>query len=162
MRSTYAKLIAVAAGSLFFVGCDRSEPQVTSAEPGEKAPPSAGLPRTAAPADAKVYFIEPVDGATLESPLRIEFGANNVAIVAAGKDLPASGHHHLIVDADLPAANAPIPADANHIHFGDGSTSTELELAPGEHRLTLLLGDHLHIPHDPPICSDTITITVEK
>ena len=65
------------------------------------------------------------------------------------------------VDADLPDPGMPIPADENHIHFGDGSTATELTLAPGEHTLRLILGDHLHIPHDPPVTSDPITITVK-
>ena len=79
----------------------------------------------------------------------------------AGDDVPHSGHHHLIVDAGLPNLGMPIPASDNYIHFGDGSTSTELTLAPGEHTLQLLLGDHLHIPHDPPLSSARITITVK-
>jgi hypothetical protein len=65
------------------------------------------------------------------------------------------------VDAGLPDPGLPIPADENHIHFGDGSTSTELALAPGPHTLQLLLGDHLHIPHNPPVTSEIISITVK-
>jgi hypothetical protein len=72
-----------------------------------------------------------------------------------------SGHHHVLIDAELPAMDMPIPADANHVHFGDGSSTTELTLEPGEHTLQLLFADHLHIPHDPPVYSDRITITVE-
>ena len=82
-------------------------------------------------------------------------------IVKAGDNAPNSGHHHLIIDAPLPNMSLPIPADDNYIHFGDGSTATERTLAPGEHTLQLLLGDHLHVPHDPPVMSGTITITVE-
>ena len=82
-------------------------------------------------------------------------------MVAAGVNEAHSGHHHLLVDTDLPDMGLPIPADTNHIHFGDASMSTELTLEPGEHTLRLLLGDHLHIPHDPPVMSDTITITVK-
>ena len=89
------------------------------------------------------------------------YKSNGMSVVAAGVYEAHSGHHHLLVDTDPPEMGLPIPADANHIHFGDGSTSTELELAPGQHTLRLLLGDHLHIPHDPPIMSAPITITVE-
>ena len=67
----------------------------------------------------------------------------------------------MLIDTGLPVLDLPIPADANHVHFGDGSSSTRLELAPGEHTLQLLFADHLHIPHEPPVYSEPITITVE-
>jgi len=67
----------------------------------------------------------------------------------------------VLIDTDLPDLSLPIPADENHVHFGDGRTSTELTLQPGQHTLQMLLGDHMHIPHDPALMSDTITITVE-
>ncbi len=84
-----------------------------------------------------------------------------MSVAPAGVNDEHSGHHHLLVDTGLPPLNLPVPADPNHIHFGDGSTSTELTLDPGQHSLLLLLGDHLHIPHEPPVSSQTITITVE-
>ena len=121
----------------------------------------ADLPRTASVEGAKVFFITPADGATVASPVVIEFGIQGMTVVKAGDDTPGSGHHHLLVDAGLPDPGLPIPADANHIHFGDGSTSTELALAPGPHTLQLLLGDHLHIPHNPPVTSEIISITVK-
>ena len=138
-----------------------AEPAAASnaAEPAETAP--AALPRTASPEGARVYFVSPADGDTVENPVRIEFGIEGMSVVPAGDMTEHSGHHHLIVDADLPDAGMPIPADENHIHFGDGSTATELTLAPGEHTLRLILGDHLHIPHDPPVTSEPITITVK-
>ena len=121
----------------------------------------ASLPRTASEAGASVFFITPADGSTVASPVAIEFGIEGMTVVKAGDDTPGSGHHHLLVDTGLPDPGLPIPADENHIHFGDGSTSTELTLAPGTHTLQLLLGDHLHIPHDPPVTSETISITVK-
>jgi hypothetical protein len=119
------------------------------------------MPRTASPAGATVFFITPADGDTVSSPVAVEFGIDGMNIVAAGVEESHSGHHHLLVDTGLPDPGLPIPKDANHIHFGDGSTSTMLDLAAGQHSLRLLLGDHLHIPHDPPIISNPITITVE-
>jgi hypothetical protein len=56
----------------------------------------------------------------------------------------------------------PVPADAQHVHFGKGQTETTLELAPGQHTLQLLLGDGNHIPHQPPLTSDIITVTVSE
>jgi hypothetical protein len=125
----------------------------------ETAAPS--LPRTASPPGARVFFVAPADGDTVANPVRIEFGLEGMSVVAAGDNTPHSGHHHLIIDAGLPDAGMPIPANDNYIHFGDGSTATEVTLEPGQHTLQLLLGDHTHIPHDPPVVSETITITVE-
>lgn len=123
--------------------------------------PVATLPRTASPAGARVFFITPADGETVSNPVVIEFGIEGMEVVAAGINEAHSGHHHLLIDTNPPDLGLPIPADANHVHFGDASTSTELTLEAGEHTLQLLLGDHLHIPHDPPILSDTITVTVK-
>ena len=120
-----------------------------------------GMPRTESISGASVFFITPEDGATVTNPINIEFGSNGMSVVPAGVDEPHSGHHHLLIDTQLPRLDQPIPADANHIHFGDGSTSTQITLEPGEHTLLLLLGDHLHVPHDPAVTSATITITVE-
>lgn len=97
--------------------------------------PAATMPRTAAPAGATVFFVSPSDGSTVSSPLSIEFGIDGMTVVAAGVNAENSGHHHLLVDTGLPDTSMPIPADAKHIHFGDGSTSTELQLESGEHTL---------------------------
>lgn len=139
---------------------ETTAPEIATEAEAPVAEP-AGMPRTQAPEGARVFFITPQDGATVTSPVTVEFGLERMDVVPAGVDEPNSGHHHLLVDTELPPLDQPIPADPYHIHFGDGSTSTELELEPGEHTLVLLLGDHLHVPHDPPISSPTITITVE-
>lgn len=122
---------------------------------------STMLPRSAAPEGARLYFKEPMDGATVTNPVHVEFGLGGMDVVPAGTQAPMSGHHHIIIDSELPPFDLPIPADEHNIHFGDGSTSTDLQLAPGKHTLQLLLGDHLHIPHQPPVYSERITITVE-
>lgn len=138
---------------------DKPSSNTSSVTAPDSAP--ASLPRTPAPEGARVFFITPADGDTVTNPVVIKFGVDGVAVVKAGISEPASGHHHLIIDAGLPDPALPIPASDNYIHFGDASTKTERTLAPGTHTLQLLLGDHLHIPHDPPIASDVITITVE-
>lgn len=117
---------------------------------------------TPAPDGAAVYFVTPLDGQTLSSPVTVRFGLEGLGVAPAGVERKDTGHHHLLVDLDeLPTSGQPIPADERHIHFGGGQTQTTLELPPGEHTLQLLMGDHLHVPHEPPVVSDKITITVK-
>jgi len=143
--------------SLFFVSA------LAACEKQDQAPPAPAvvIERQAAATDASVFFVTPEAGATVTSPFGLEFGVTGMAIVPAGTDQAFSGHHHLLIDVDLPPEGLPIPKDANHVHFGDGSFVTEISLEPGQHTLQLVLGDHRHIPHDPPVVSEKITITVE-
>lgn len=111
--------------------------------------------------DTELYIISPTDGAQVTSPVLVQFGLRGMGVAPAGIEKPNTGHHHLLIDSpDLPALDAPIPADTNHRHFGGGQTEVTLELPPGEHTLQLLLGDQAHIPHDPPLISRQISITV--
>lgn len=122
---------------------------------------AAAVERSPAPHDARVYFIWPKDGQVIEGgKLWVRMGARNVGVAPAGVQHPNTGHHHLIVDADLPPFDVEIPADRHFLHFGAGQTEARLDLPPGEHTLRLLLGDHNHLPHDPPIYSEEITIIV--
>lgn len=120
----------------------------------------ADLPRTPSPPGVELYFISPQDGATLASPVTVRFGLKGMGIAPAGIAMENTGHHHLLIDTVLPPLDRPVPADAQHVHFGKGQTETVVTLAPGTHRLQLLLGDYLHLPHDPPVVSESITITV--
>lgn len=117
--------------------------------------------RTPAPEGAAVYIVSPADGATVSSPVTVVFGLKGMGVAPAGTEKEKTGHHHLIVDAPLPPVDEPIPADNQHIHFGGGQTEFVIELAPGSHTLQLLLGDLNHVPHNPVVASDPITITVE-
>jgi hypothetical protein len=116
---------------------------------------------TPAPKDAALYFIWPLDGATLKGPFWCRFGLRNMGVTHAGDTFPNSGHHHLFIDVNEPLdANEPIPQDKSHLHFGAGQTETRLELTPGKHTLQLVLGDAKHYPFSPPLVSRKITITV--
>ncbi|WP_298820385.1 DUF4399 domain-containing protein [uncultured Roseibium sp.] len=119
--------------------------------------------------DAKVYFVNIEDGATIKGPVKVVFGLTGMGIAPAGIEKDNTGHHHLLINR-APIGQGEdgedefvynIPADENHIHYGGGQTETVLELAPGEHTLQLVLGDLNHIPHNPPVYSDVIKITVE-
>lgn len=120
-----------------------------------------GLARTPAPANAEVYIQAPADGAEVTSPVTIRFGLRGMGVAPAGITADNTGHHHLLIDVDtLPPDNLPLPATDQVRHFGAGQTETMLELEPGVHSLQLVLGDSLHIPHQPPIVSEKVTITV--
>ncbi|HET8692777.1 MAG TPA: DUF4399 domain-containing protein [Steroidobacteraceae bacterium] len=120
-----------------------------------------GLPRTPSPKDVELYIISPRDGETVASPVTVRFGLRGMGIAPAGVAAENTGHHHLLIDTPLPPVDRPIPADEHHVHFGKGQTEASVTLGPGKHTLQLLLGDHLHIPHDPPVASKPVTITVE-
>ncbi len=113
------------------------------------------------PKDAEVYIIWPSDGTVIHGgKLWVRMGLSGAGIAPAGVDVPNTGHHHLLVDTDLPPLDQPIPADKNHLHFGGGQTEARLDLPPGRHTLQLLLGDSQHVPTNPPLYSKKITIIV--
>jgi len=130
--------------------------------PASGALADGGIPRSERPKEAALYFISPEDGATLTSPVTVRFGLREMGVAPAGVQKPSTGHHHLVIDADLPPMDLPVPKDDQHLHFGAGQTEVELELAPGRHTLQLVLGDHNHMPHDPPVVSEQITIHVKS
>jgi hypothetical protein len=120
------------------------------------------LPKTKSPEGAKAYIVSPKNGATVKSPFTVQFGLKGMGIAPAGVNNPNTGHHHLLIDlAQPPDMNAPLPVTDHIKHFGGGQTETELTLPPGKHTLQLVLGDYLHTPHDKPVVSDKITITVK-
>ena len=134
-------------GSLFCASIAYSQPAQT------------GGP-TPSPPGAKEEFVDLKDGAVIGPKATIHFGLHGMGVAPAGTKKANSGHHHLIIDADLPPFDQPIPNDENHLHFGGGQTEVELSLSPGPHTLQLLLGDADHIPHTPPVYSDKIYVTV--
>ena len=118
--------------------------------------------RTPAPAGAEVYIVAPKDGAKVKGPVTVVFGLKGMGIAPAGIKFDSTGHHHLLIDSELPAdLSQPLAANEKSVHFGKGQTETTLTLPPGKHTLQLVLGDSLHIPHEPAVVSKKITVTVE-
>jgi uncharacterized protein DUF4399 len=115
------------------------------------------------PDDAKVYIIWPSDGQVIQGgKFWLRMGLSNAGIAPAGIQKPNTGHHHVLIDADLPPMDEEIPNDKNHLHFGAGQTEARIELPPGRHTLQLLLGDENHVPHSPPLYSKKITVLVPE
>lgn len=123
---------------------------------------SVAVARTSAPTGAVVYIISPSHGEVVRSPVVVKFGLKGMGVAPAGVDKANTGHHHLLIDvAKTPSLDAPLLSDSHHKHYGGGQTETTILLIPGHHTLQLIMGDKNHIPHDPPIMSEPITITVE-
>jgi hypothetical protein len=163
----FRTLAAAAATITLLVGCSKSTEPAADAGATEPHTDHAAttaapaLPRTPAPAGARVFIVSPKDGDTVATPVKVVFGAEGVGIVPATEASTTAGHHHLLIDTDLADPAVPIPADDKHVHFGKAQTETEVALAPGTHTLQLVLGDQLHIPFDPVIASEKVTITVK-
>jgi len=134
----------------------------TAAPAGTEAKAVATAPeRTPSPASAEAYIISPLDGATVKSPVIVRFGLKGMGIAPAGVKFENTGHHHLLIDTDAPAdPGLPLPASDKIVHFGKGQSEASVMLTQGKHTLQLLLGDQNHIPHNPPVMSKKITITV--
>ncbi|MDJ0825569.1 MAG: DUF4399 domain-containing protein [Rhodobacter sp.] len=124
---------------------------------------------TMSPEGAMVYFVGLENGATVSSPVTINFGLSGMGVAPAGTEKENTGHHHLLIDRPplgegefgAEEFELALPNDDNHKHFGGGQTEITLDLAPGSHTLQLVLGDAGHVPHDPPVVSEVITITVQ-
>lgn len=122
---------------------------------------ASDLPVTPSVEGAKVTIISPKDGDTVPREFTVYFGLSGMGVAPAGTDNPTTGHHHLLIDQEeLPPAGKPMGSPP--IHYGGGQTQATLTLEPGEHTLQLIFGDKFHIPHDPPLISDKITITVTE
>ncbi|WP_026481165.1 DUF4399 domain-containing protein [Ahrensia sp. 13_GOM-1096m] len=145
MKTVYAAMIILATSATAYAGETASAPGTTQ------------------------YFVNLADGDTVEGPVKVIFGLSGMGVAPAGADIENTGHHHVLIDRPAIGTGADgaeefdmnMPAEENLRHFGKGQTEVMLELAPGEHSLQLVLGDKDHIPHNPPIFSEVITITVK-
>ena len=124
------------------------------------AAPGSAAERQPAPKDAYAYIGWPNDGEVVTQRFKVWLGLRNFGVAPSGVNRPNTGHHHLLIDTDLPPLDEPIPNDKKHIHLGAGQTETFVELPPGRHTIQLLMGDYDHVPHDPPVMSKKITVFV--
>lgn len=125
----------------------------------------APTPATPAPAAPRVFFVEPQEGATVKSPVKLGFGIENFELAAVPPgDVTAArkgmGHHHVGVDTDCLPAGTVIEKAAPWVHFGDGKDEIDMQLTPGPHKLALQIGDDQHRTIEG-LCS-TISITVSE
>ena len=109
-----------------------------------------------------IYIISPKNGDEITSPVRVIFGLKDMGVAPAGTIKKNTGHHHLLVNLnELPDLKLPLPSNENLIHFGSGQTETDIKLKKGLNTLQLILGNHMHVPHQPPLISKKIKVTVK-
>ncbi|MCM3565136.1 DUF4399 domain-containing protein [Hydrogenophaga intermedia] len=111
---------------------------------------------------AEAYFTNLKDGDRIETPYLVKFGLSGgwglAPIAQAGQG--KSGHHHLLVNRDLPLNfKEALPFNDQYIHFGKGQMETVLTLPPGEYTLRMLLADQQHLPHFVYSKPTKITVT---
>ncbi len=125
--------------------------------------PAAVAQETPSTPGAKVSFANIKNGDSVTSPFKVEFALTGMTVARAGANDPGTGHHHLLIDTTLAPGDygKPVPATAQHMHFGAAQTETTLTLPAGQHTLQLVLGDGSHFPHNPPVMSEVIAITVK-
>jgi hypothetical protein len=146
--------------ALLMILLQADAPRVALAAAPAAAAQTPAMP-AANPSNAQLYFIWPYDGTVITGgKFWVRMGLRNMGVAPKGVAMPNTGHHHLLIDTELPPLTEAIPSDRNHLHFGAGETEARVELPPGMHTLQLLLGDMNHVPHKPPVMSKKITITV--
>ena len=146
--------------SILFLSCNPKTSQkeeATEQQPETEAPAKPVYEITE---DQNVFFSNIEDGSQITSPVHMIMGVNGMEVEPAGVVNANKGHHHLIVDGSFVPMGEAVPADATHIHYGDGRTETDVELSPGEHTLTLQFADGLHRSYGEKM-SATVTVTVE-
>ena len=167
MQQSVSKLVLFLTLTAFVVtanACGGSQPP---AEPAAEVPAAAPAAPPAAPT-RRVFFIEPQDGATVKSPVKLRFGVEGYELAPVPTDpitpeqvRAGVGHHHVGVEMDcLPAGTEIVKGKPSWIHFGNAATEIDMQLEPGTHKLTLQLGDDLHRTIEG-FC-ETITVHVQK
>ena len=112
----------------------------------------------------RVFFAEPQDGATVNSPVHLKFGIENYQVAAVPQGTvdtarPGMGHYHVAVDSDCLSAGTAIQKAEPWVHFGTGNSEIDMQLPPGKHKLTLELGDDLHRAVEGLCTSITVDVT---
>lgn len=149
IRPLAAVLVSLA---LALTACGEDEPAVTIPTEAGTAPGAGEVELS-----GSVSFAQPEDGAEVTSPVTIEATVEELELVPAGEPTDEGGHLHVMVDVACVQPGEVIPSDDEHVHLGDGSATTEIDLEPGEHTLCLQLGDSEHVA---TTLTDTVTVEV--
>lgn len=166
-RLSRRKFAALAASTTAAIaGCSDGAPDDGGSgdQDGNRTDDGTGTPAEGeAPIDvdeaASVSFEAPEDGATAANGVTVSMRAENLTIEEAGEVNDNAGHFHVIIDEGAVEIGEEIPNDETHLHFGDGSSRTVLDLEPGTHELTLQAADGQHRALD---LTDTVEVEVEE
>ena len=121
----HSLLVAMIAGATLLQGCSDNKEEAKTDTPAAEAPAmdnagesakesskesaqksteeaatNNGITRSAAPEGASATILSPADGATVTSPVTVQFGLEGMEVVPAGTQQAHAGHHHLLIDLD--------------------------------------------------------------
>lgn len=121
-----------------------------------------GLMLVACSDSASVQIVLPAEGPFEEgSSVMVTLEVSGLTIAPAGTTDPGTGHHHLMIDRDLPVGGLLIPSFPGQVHLGQGQLEYEIEgLDAGEHVVIAVVGNGTHIPLDPWVV-DTVRFVIE-
>lgn len=123
----------------------------------------AQAPAPPSPKPPEIFIRSPADGATVGETFTVVFGLRNYGVAPAGVNVPNTGHFHVIVNREAPAAGSVIPPnDSVYRHFGNGAIEATLSLPPGTYALRAVLGDFEHKVINANLVSKPIKVTVKK
>lgn len=134
-------------------------PLAAQARPAQPATPAPQAAKAPAP---QIYFRVPRDNAVVDTTFDVAFGLRNYGVAPAGVNLANTGHFHILINVEPPAAGVVIPADSLHRHYGGGQIETQLTLKPGRYTLRLVLADHEHKVIGPALISAPVRVTVRR
>jgi hypothetical protein len=167
-RRTASRVIAsstVLGLAVLLTGCGSNAPS-NEAAPGAAAPGAAPTAQhEEGHRGGRVFFVEPKNGATVKSPVKFVFGADDFTIAPVPEGTvesvrAATGHYHLGVEADCLPVGQEIPRGTpGWVHFGKGDNTIEMQLTPGTHKFSVQAGDDKHVTV-AGLC-ETITVKVE-
>jgi len=108
-----------------------------------------------------VTIVSPAQGSSITGPSVAVQLSSTVQLKPAGDLTPATGHHHIFLDADLTLEGVPVPSvPGSIVHMGDASSTYAFDdVASGEHRLIVVIADGVHVPLHPWVV-DTVTFVV--
>lgn len=114
-----------------------------------------------AAAAPRVDILAPAEGDSVSLPVTIRLSATGVEVIPASGVVEAGkGHHHVLIDVDVPDPSLPLPAQPGVIHLGSGAQELVLDsLPPGPHRLIAVFAAGNHVPM-PEVRPDTVRFVV--
>lgn len=121
---------------------------MTAVDAGD--PADAGEPDSGLLGIRRVFFVSPLDGDEVESPVTVVLGSEDFPIEPANHgDALDRGHFHVMVDLDCLSFGTQMVPDANHFDLIHAEHEIKIDLSPGEHRLCVqaATGDHYSLEY---------------
>jgi len=113
------------------------------------------------PEIGSVSFTSPANGATKTTPVSFDMTAENFIVEPASSGVrDGAGHLHILIDQPALDPGEVIPNNESngYYHYGDGSTTAEVDLEPGTHTVRVQAGDAKHRAYN---LTDSIEVTAE-